>query len=282
MPKIKKRVSNPKYTQQNLLMYYNSEVVSSNLHSDIISQINQNDLTQSSSLTPQLVSPNSPSSGTLQSTSSSSSEIAPQALPTFPNLEPAAASGLAQLEPQTVQSSNSINIIEENDHVDRNPQYKKKVIQMSCILSKKSIQLNELKEKNSLLQSTLNKIQDKSDCNLSADDLQALWKLPTDQSSDMTFVRKAILYFYKNDISQLRFKSLRGSKSRVIQLKNGNAVQKEAKEPLTPEKVHQIKTLYGKRVDFREERFALFNRHVTNSIIKIQERTHKSAINDGI
>lgn len=295
MPKINKKGINSKYKQQNLLLYYTSETVSSKLHSDIRSQINQNEA-ESSSLESQSASPKSPSSATLQSASSSTSQITPQALPTLLNLEPSAISAAlpsespSQLESQSVQSSNSGNIIEENEqhYVDRNTQYKKKVIQMSCILSKKSIQLNELKEKNYLLKSTLNKIQDKSECNLSAEDMQALLNLPTDQSSDMTFVRKAILYFYKNDISQLRFKSLMGSKSRMIKLKSGTVVQKEAKERLSPEKVHQIKTLFGKRVDFQGERFALFNRHVTNSITKIQERlanaerTQKSAINDGI
>jgi hypothetical protein len=286
MPKTNKKGLKPKYTQQNLLMFYTSDDVTSNLRSDIANQLEQD--AQSSLLTSQSVSPKAPSNS--QSTSSSTLKIALQPLPASTYLEPSATaaqlpSKLNQSQVQLVQCSNNVIVTESND---RDPQYKKKVVQMSCIISKKTIQLNELKKENSLLKSSLNQLQDKIECDLPAGDLQELWKLPVDKSSDMTFVRKSILYFYKDDNHRLRFKSLNGCKSRMIKLKNGNVVQKEAKEPLTPEKVHQIKTLYGKRVDFQGARFAKFNRHVTNSLIRIQERlanaerTQKGALNDGI
>lgn len=143
---------------------------------------------------------------------------------------------------------------------------------MSCIISKKAIKIGNLEKENNSLKRVVQQIDSEEICEIGANDLNELDNMPPEEFGDMTFVRTALLKMYKADINQLKTKALKGVKPRPYKRKDGTIVQKTKKFPLTPEKVEQIRKLYGKRVGFTGNRFKSFNRHVCNSLSKIQNR----------
>lgn len=168
--------------------------------------------------------------------------------------------------------------IEPESHINN---YKKKCVTMSCIISKKTIKLNELEKENASLKIALetNISSTEESSGLSTDDLTDLFSLPKEPSSDMTFVRKAILKLYRGDVHRLQHKVLKGVKPRVYKNKKGEIIEKVQREPMTPVKVKALKALYDKRVKLCEPRVAMFNRHVTNSLLKIRERLQNASRN---
>lgn len=138
--------------------------------------------------------------------------------------------------------------------------YKRKCVEMSCIISNKSLKIGKLQEDNDTLKRTVQLFN--PDLGLEENDLKEIGKITEAKHGDMTFVRTVIMKMYKNDLERLEQKSLKGKKARPFKKKDGTVVHKEQKNPLTPLKLEKIRCLYGKRVGLDEPRFNAFNRHI--------------------
>lgn len=100
---------------------------------------------------------------------------------------------------------------------------------------------------------------------------EELQRIPNDKGSDTAFVRKALILMYSDDMSRLRLKSISGRKTRPYVLKNGECVNHERKEPLSPEKLDKLKQLYCQRV-VEADRKKMFNRNVSAALEQIKKQ----------
>lgn len=81
-----------------------------------------------------------------------------------------------------------------------------------------------------------------------AEELQNLRTMQNHSRYDATFVRTALLYLYKGNPHILKFKSVRGSKSKLVKRKNGTVIKTEPREPLSPKKLNILKDIYSERI----------------------------------
>lgn len=79
-------------------------------------------------------------------------------------------------------------------------------------------------------------------------ELRDLRKMQNESRHDATFVRTALLYLYKDNPSLLQYKSVRGSKTKLMKKKDGTVVKTEPKEPLSPKKLDILKSIYRERI----------------------------------
>lgn len=160
---------------------------------------------------------------------------------------------------------------------DSGNNYKRKCVEMSCIISNKALKIGKLERDNDTLKRTVQLFNPELEFGLDEKDLKEMSQISEAGHADMTFVRTAIMKMYKNDLGKLENKTLRGKKPRPYKKKDGTVLQKEQKEPLTPAKLEKIRCLFGKRVGTDGHRFNSFNKHVTNSLQRIQERLRNPA-----
>jgi hypothetical protein len=155
--------------------------------------------------------------------------------------------------------------------------YKRKCVELSCVISKKSVKIGNLENENNALKMVVQGLNTDMVYALEEDDLKELADLPQEEYADMKFVRLALLKVYKNDSGLLKAKSLKGCKPRRYARKDGTVVQNERKQPLTPTKVEQLRIMYGKRVGFEGHRFKSFNKHIINSLNKVHQRHERNS-----
>lgn len=161
---------------------------------------------------------------------------------------------------------------------NRQNYYKKHCVTLSCIVSKKTVKLDCLVKENNELRDALEKFSsDEQKPGFSMDDLKILAKIPNESYADMTFVRVAIEKLYEGNSNILLRKSLNGRRARTFKRKSGEVLQKEQKDAMSPEKLTTIRSLFAKRVKSEGSRLGKFNKHVSNSLIKIQEKVNKNS-----
>lgn len=116
-----------------------------------------------------------------------------------------------------------------------------------------------------------------------AADIQALKKVSRDKSNDCTFVGEALEMLYKDNLSTLYTKSIRGGKRRMV--KDGVMTEYPATEAISPGKYNALKSQYESRIEGTatddpehfEERMsdAYFRRNLSYSIKNIRTRLTK-------
>lgn len=79
-------------------------------------------------------------------------------------------------------------------------------------------------------------------------ELRDLRKMQSESRHDATFVRTALLYLYRDNPALLQYKSVRGSKTKLMKKKDGTVVKTEPKEPLSPKKLDILKNIYRERI----------------------------------
>lgn len=89
-------------------------------------------------------------------------------------------------------------------------------------------------------------------------------------------LRSALKMLYKDDLTELDNRTLRGQKENIHRKKDGCIVERQSKEPLTPKKVAVINTCFQKRISSlgasQKPRGsqANFNQLIANSLNAIQ------------
>lgn len=79
-------------------------------------------------------------------------------------------------------------------------------------------------------------------------EVKYLHAMPLDKKTDSTFVLKCLEFSYKDNLSVMKFKTLKGRPESVQYNDNGEIEQHSKKDPLTPKKVQRIKELFIDRV----------------------------------
>lgn len=79
-------------------------------------------------------------------------------------------------------------------------------------------------------------------------EINRLRSLPLEKKNDSNFILHCIEYAYKNRTAVLPNKTMNGTRDRY-EVKDGTpTIVRQGKDPLTPEKVHEIKKLFIKRI----------------------------------
>lgn len=104
-----------------------------------------------------------------------------------------------------------------------------------------------------------------------SEELTVLRSIDNDPRHDTTFIRNVLSFLYKDDLKALQQKCLTGSEPKTLRKKNGETFQTIAKQPLTPKKVHILKSIHNERI-----------KTVTKSEIDILRRTKERHINQMI
>lgn len=194
------------------------------------------------------------------------------AMPPAPNTMHVAAI-IATPDVQSLVDANEASILSDTTEEQANIKYKKKCIELSCIISKKTVKLNNLQTKTERLTSILG-----GTTFLGDNDIVELDNIGKAKANDMTFVRVSLMKMYANDLNYLLDKSLKGSRGKSYRLKDGSSVYRDQKQPLTPSKVREAQLLYENRVQNDPNRISMFNRHVSNALIKIQDKQRREIL----
>lgn len=110
---------------------------------------------------------------------------------------------------------------------------------------------------------------------LAENQLSTLRSIDKSTKGDSTFVLNCVRFIYSHDLEQLAHKSVTGASK-----------SSDPKEPITPQKLSQLKTMYVERLTDlktgkaeKEEREKKFNRHVHRAIININNAQKKQKEN---
>ncbi|KAG4071713.1 hypothetical protein HA402_011867 [Bradysia odoriphaga] len=84
---------------------------------------------------------------------------------------------------------------------------------------------------------------------ITSNELKALDRIPLETTKDSTFIKDCLQYIYKDNLSVLCQKSVKGTSERIEFSADGGEVKRHsAKDPMTPEKYDRVKELFIDRI----------------------------------
>lgn len=93
-------------------------------------------------------------------------------------------------------------------------------------------------------------------------EIEVLQTMKLDAESDSGFILNCLKFAYKNDVSVLRMKTLKGTPEAFTVSVSGEVTRKPAKDPLTPSKVKAIRELFVQRIKKCKLKPAAFNERI--------------------
>lgn len=131
----------------------------------------------------------------------------------------------------------------------------RKYNELKKLHAKQSINFSELYSKHNDLLKTVESINKPSSEEaasstdiFTSSEIKFLKCMKLERATDCTFVHNCLKFAYKNDLTVMASKTLWGTASSTVTSKNGEQIHRDAKEPLTPEKVRRIKALFADRI----------------------------------
>lgn len=178
------------------------------------------------------------------------------------------SSVIVEADPEAVLVSkpSSQDVNEQIDDAAARKGYKKKVVQLSCVVGQKTIKIKDLQAENTHLRKQVYtatnaayfyhvhiRIYNEYFCFLlqieaasieeeNENILGPLMSISYDQKNDATFVRKALNLLYADTLETLKDRSVCGKLGRAVVKCSGKVVYHHQKEPITPRKLDAIKT----------------------------------------
>lgn len=158
----------------------------------------------------------------------------------------------SQFECGSVPKSNCTECAQKDIAIN---EWERKYNELKKVHAKQSIHFSELYSKhNDLLKTVTNINKPAAEEAASSTDIftpsevKFLEYMDLEKVKDCTFVHQCLKFAYKSNVTVLASKTLWGTASWTGIAKNGEQVHREAKDPLTPEKVRRIKALFADRI----------------------------------
>lgn len=113
--------------------------------------------------------------------------------------------------------------------------------------------------------SDMNDVPSSSDAIFTSSEVLVLRNMSLDQTTDSTFILKCLKFAYKQDISVLRNKTLKGKSEAMVISDDGDVAFMPGKDSLSPQKIEPIRSLFVERINKCKLKPAAYDKRIKDA-----------------